>query len=125
MEIRLVILFYPRKKFHAKQIFELSSSMQLGPDKALFETTTSAPDSARASLAPLFLFTIACDLRKCSGLHTRERSLKPKSWIRKGPLDPKHWLPSLMTCTRVVQSIYWVDDVSQWQLMILEYLNIK
>ena len=31
MEIRLVILFLSRKKFHAKQICVLSSSMKLGP----------------------------------------------------------------------------------------------
>ncbi len=32
VEIWLVILFLSRKKFHAKQIFVLSSSMKLGPD---------------------------------------------------------------------------------------------
>ena len=31
IEIRLVILFLSRKKFHAKQIGVLSSSMKLGP----------------------------------------------------------------------------------------------
>ena len=31
MEIWLVILFFSRKKFHAKQICVLSSSMKLGP----------------------------------------------------------------------------------------------
>ena len=31
MEIWLVILFLTRKKFHAKQICVLSSSMKLGP----------------------------------------------------------------------------------------------
>ena len=31
MEIQLVILFLSRKKFHAKQIIVLSSSMKLGP----------------------------------------------------------------------------------------------
>ena len=33
MEIRLVILFLSRKKYHAKQIFVLSSSMKLGPGR--------------------------------------------------------------------------------------------
>ena len=32
MEIWLVIMFLSRQKFHAKQIFVLSSSMKLGPD---------------------------------------------------------------------------------------------
>ena len=32
IEIWLAILFLSRKKFHAKQIFVLSSSMKLGPD---------------------------------------------------------------------------------------------
>ena len=31
VEIRLVILFSSRKKFHAKQTFVLSSTMKLGP----------------------------------------------------------------------------------------------
>ena len=32
VEIWLLILFLLRQKFHAKQIFVLSSSMKLGPD---------------------------------------------------------------------------------------------
>ena len=32
MEIQLVILFLSKKKFHAKQICLLSSSMKLGPE---------------------------------------------------------------------------------------------
>ena len=33
MQLWLVTLFLSRKKFHAKQIFVLSSSMKLGPDQ--------------------------------------------------------------------------------------------
>ena len=33
MEMWLVILFLSRKKFHAKQIYVLSSSMKLGPER--------------------------------------------------------------------------------------------
>ena len=35
VEIWLVILFLSRKKFHAKEIFVLSSSMKLGPGQLL------------------------------------------------------------------------------------------
>ena len=35
MEILLVILFLSRKKFHAKQIFVISSSMKFGPDEVV------------------------------------------------------------------------------------------
>ena len=35
METWLVILFLSSKKFHAKQICVLSSSMKLGPDRGL------------------------------------------------------------------------------------------
>ena len=41
MEIWLVILFLSRKKFHAKQIFVLSSSMKLGPGVLTFITRQS------------------------------------------------------------------------------------
>ena len=39
VEIWLVILFLSRKKFNAKQIFVLSSSMKLGPDLLIMIST--------------------------------------------------------------------------------------
>ena len=42
MEIWLVNLFLSWKKFHAKQIFELSSSMKLGPEMLLLYVSSCA-----------------------------------------------------------------------------------
>ena len=75
--------------------------------EALFETTTLAQDTAQASLAPwLFWLYCVCFAYRCSGLQTRERSLKPnpkmKPWIQKGPyccitINIHYLLPCIQT----------------------------
>ena len=56
MEIYVVILFLSRKKFQAKQIVVLSSSMKLGPGVDDYHSAICATGLNREKLVPTILF---------------------------------------------------------------------
>ena len=76
MEIRLVILFLSRKKFHAKLIFVLTRFMKLGPALIM---TTQPPFNNSKKLLSTHLIETACNIWGAihSGTQADEATMKP------------------------------------------------